>query len=125
MSIEYDSSDTGDLTTVNSYNNFDYGNEIPILNRNREVDMIDYFDQECRSTLCRMEIDLLSNSWVETSLVVNTVQRMCWHLMNRCHLTIVTIFLELIESILIRKDSCQLNRVNLPDNPGLPDEVSA
>ena len=41
MSAEYDSSDTGDLTTVNSYDNFDYGNEIPIFNRNRVVDMID------------------------------------------------------------------------------------
>ena len=29
MSAEYDSSDTGDLTLVDSYNNFDYGNEIP------------------------------------------------------------------------------------------------
>ena len=41
MSTEYDGSDTGDLTTVNSYNNFDYGNEIPTFNNNRVVDMID------------------------------------------------------------------------------------
>ena len=41
MSAEYDSSDTGDITVCNSYNNFDYGSEIPVFNGYRCTDMID------------------------------------------------------------------------------------
>jgi len=37
----YDSSDTGDITTVNSYGGFDYGTEIPRVNGNRNTDLID------------------------------------------------------------------------------------
>ena len=37
----YDSSDTGDITTVNSYENFDYGTEIPIVGGARASDVID------------------------------------------------------------------------------------
>ena len=37
----YDSSDTGDITLINSYNSFDYGKEIPSINGVRNTDMID------------------------------------------------------------------------------------
>ena len=37
----YDSSDDGDITTVNSYNTFDYGIEIPMINNTRNSDIID------------------------------------------------------------------------------------
>jgi hypothetical protein len=37
----YDSSDDGDITTVNSYNTFNYGLEIPSLNDTRNSDIID------------------------------------------------------------------------------------
>ena len=37
----YDSSDTGDITLVNSYNSFDYSKEIPSINGVRNTDMID------------------------------------------------------------------------------------
>jgi hypothetical protein len=39
-SSEYSSSDTGDITTVNSYQNFDYS-QIPSVNQNRNSDIID------------------------------------------------------------------------------------
>lgn len=37
----YDSADDGDITTVNSYNTFDYTTEIPAINGNRCCDIID------------------------------------------------------------------------------------
>ena len=37
----YESTDDGDLTTVNSYNTFDYGLEIPNINNTRVSDIID------------------------------------------------------------------------------------
>ena len=37
----YDNSDTGDITTVNSYGGFDYGTEIPRVNGNRNTDLVD------------------------------------------------------------------------------------
>jgi hypothetical protein len=37
----YDSSDDGDITTVNSYNTFDYGFDIPVFNNIRNSDIID------------------------------------------------------------------------------------
>jgi hypothetical protein len=37
----YDSSDDGDITTVDSYNTFDYGFDIPIINNIRNSDIID------------------------------------------------------------------------------------
>ncbi len=37
----YDSSDDGDITTINSYNTFDYGIEIPSFNNIRNSDIID------------------------------------------------------------------------------------
>ena len=37
----YDSNDTGDITTVNSYSGFHYGNEITRVNGNRLADIID------------------------------------------------------------------------------------
>jgi len=37
----YDSSDTGDITIANSYDQFDYGKEIPIINQNRVTDLLD------------------------------------------------------------------------------------
>ena len=38
---EYDSSDTGDITTVNSYDQFDYSSEISKFNNTRVTDLID------------------------------------------------------------------------------------
>ena len=40
MSAEYDSSDTGDVTLANSYDNFNYA-EIPSYKGNRIVDFVD------------------------------------------------------------------------------------
>ena len=40
---KYDSSDTGDVTLANSYDNFNYGNEIPSYKGNRTVDFVDGF----------------------------------------------------------------------------------
>jgi len=37
----YESTDDGDITTVNSYSNFDYGSEIPSVNSLRNTDIID------------------------------------------------------------------------------------
>ena len=37
----YDSSDTGDITTVNSYNGFNYAKEITRINGNRVTDLVD------------------------------------------------------------------------------------
>ena len=37
----YESSDTGDITTKNSYNTFDYKNDIQTINGNRNTDIID------------------------------------------------------------------------------------
>ncbi len=41
MSASYNSSDTGDITTVNSYSEFNYANEIPITSGVRNTDLID------------------------------------------------------------------------------------
>ena len=41
LSAEYDASDTGDITLVDSYDAFDYGSEISIFRGNRLTDMID------------------------------------------------------------------------------------
>jgi len=38
---QYDASDTGDITTVNSYSSFDYKNEISLISGNRVTDIID------------------------------------------------------------------------------------
>jgi hypothetical protein len=35
----YDNSDTGDITTVNSYNSFDYKSEIPSISGYRNTDI--------------------------------------------------------------------------------------
>ena len=40
-SASFDSGDTGDFTTVGSYNNFDYAKEIQSINRISNADMID------------------------------------------------------------------------------------
>ena len=37
----YSDSDNGDITTVNSYNLFDYSKEIPVVDGNRTSDLID------------------------------------------------------------------------------------
>ena len=41
LSAEYDASDTGDITLVDSYNSFNYGNEITSFQRERTTDMVD------------------------------------------------------------------------------------
>tara|TARA_E500000318_G_scaffold49022_3_gene46102 strand:+ start:20829 stop:28409 length:7581 start_codon:yes stop_codon:yes gene_type:complete len=41
LSASYDTSDTGDITTVNSYSNFDYTSEIPSVRGYRVTDIID------------------------------------------------------------------------------------
>ena len=41
LSASYNSSDTGDITTVNSYNEFKYGTEISAVNGIRNTDIID------------------------------------------------------------------------------------
>ena len=41
LSAEYDASDTGDITLVDSYNSFNYGNEITSFQGERTTDMID------------------------------------------------------------------------------------
>ena len=41
LSAEYESSDTGDITLVSSYNNFNFSSEVPIFRGERVTDMID------------------------------------------------------------------------------------
>ena len=75
LSGEYDSSDTGDITLVDSYKSFDYGSEISGFQGNRLTDIIDARPRVSKYVGGAGDRSLL-NFMVETSMVDNIVPRM-------------------------------------------------
>ena len=123
MSAEYDNSDTGDLTTVNSYNNFDYGAEIPIFNRNRVVDMIDARPRVSKysgGVGDRSPLEFLGRNFSggqhSTKNVLASDESMSFD---------YSYYLPRIDRIYLDKEGFLSVKQGAPaDNPGLPDEVS-
>jgi hypothetical protein len=57
----YDSSDDGDITTINSYNTFNYGYELQVVNSSNVSDIIDIRPRVSSYTVSLKMQDLLLN----------------------------------------------------------------
>ena len=123
MSAEYDSSDTGDVTLANSYDNFSYSSEIPSFKGMRTVDMIDARPRVSKysgGTGDRSPLEFLGRNFSggqhSTANVLASDESMSFD---------YSYYLPRIDRIYLDKDGLLTIKQGAPaDNPGLPDEVS-
>ena len=119
----YDISDTGDITTVNSYNSFDYRTEIPKVSNYRVTDIIDY-----RPRVSDYVVTEGSRSPFEFSgrNFNNSLHSSKNVISGDDSLTITySYYLPRIDRIYLTKDKTFAIKYGNPsDNPSLPEEVS-
>ena len=123
MSAEYDSSDTGDVTLANSYDNFNYAAEIPSYKGNRIVDFVDARPRVSKysgGAGDRSPLEFLGRNFSggqhSTRNVLASDESMTFD---------YSFYLPRIDRIYLDKDGFLSVKQGAPaEEPGLPDEVS-
>ena len=123
LAAEYESSDTGDLTLVNSYNNFDYSTEISAFEGTRLSDIIDGRPRVSKysgGSGDRSPLEFLGRSF-------NGGQHSSANVIASDESVSLdyNYFLPRIDRIYLDRDGLLTIKKGAPgDNPSLPDEVS-
>ena len=119
----YDSSDTGDITTANSYNSFKYNGEISKINETRVTDILDFRPRVSNYTVredFRSPFEFLgrnfNNSNHSSRYVVSPDESI---ILNYSY------YLPRIDRIYLTKDGVFSIKIGSPsDEPKIPEEVS-
>ena len=118
----YDPTDTGDITTVESYNTFNYGKEIPSLGDTRNSDIIDIRPRVQDYTVSeggRSPFEFLGRTFSTTSNSAANVLAS-----DETILTTFSYYQGRIDRVYINKDSALQVKYGIPsDNPDLPETV--
>ena len=119
----YDSSDTGDITTVNSYNSFEYNGEISNINGIRVTDIIDFRPRVSNYTVTqdsRSPFEFFGRSFDNS----NHSSRYVVSPDESIVLT-YSYYLPRIDRIYLTKDGIFSIKIGTPsDEPKIPEEVS-
>lgn len=120
---KYDSSDTGDITTANSYENFDYKNEIQLIDIFRNTDILDarpIVDDFTVSSGSRSPFEFEGRSFVGGNHSTNYVLAS-----DESQTVSFTYYLPRIDRIYLTRDgNFQLKLGEPSDDPKLPEGVS-
>ena len=122
----YDSSDTGDITTVESYNSFEYGSEIATINSIRNTDIVDARPRVINYTVsegANSPFEFNGRSFNAGSTGQHSSKDV---IASDESITLsYTYYLPRIDRLYLDKDGIFIVKFGAPDdNPKLPEEVS-
>ena len=122
----YESSDTADITTANSYNGFDYGTEIQSVNRIRNTDVIDARPRVSNYTVssgAKSPFEFSGRSFTGGNHSTNSGYILA---SDESETLSFTYYLPRIDRIYLTREGIFQLKVGEPaDNPKLPEEVSS